>query len=73
MIVEHDKTPHLRLLQKELAMQFTSHGVDAYELAVKTSELLFGKSTKEALASLSTDQLKKYLKEYLNLILIKIY
>jgi tyrosyl-tRNA synthetase len=61
LIIEHDKTPHLRLLQKELAMQFTSrvHGADAYELAVKTSELLFGKSTKEALASLSTEQIEE--------------
>ena len=61
IIIEHDKAPHLRLLQKELAMQFTSrvHGVEAYELAVKTSEILFGKSTKEALASLSNTQIEE--------------
>jgi tyrosyl-tRNA synthetase len=61
LTIEHDKAPHLRLLQKELAMQFTSrvHGTESYELAVKTSEILFGKSTKEALVSLSNEQIEE--------------
>lgn len=51
---EHAQAPHLRILQKEIAKQVTCmvHGVEDYEMAVKASEILFGKSSTEDLASL---------------------
>lgn len=51
---EHAQAPHLRILQKEIAKQVTSmvHSVEDYEMAVKASEILFGKSSTEDLASL---------------------
>jgi tyrosyl-tRNA synthetase len=51
---EHQKSPHLRLIQKEIAKDVTVrvHGNDSYELALKTSEILFGKATFETLQSL---------------------
>lgn len=58
---EHDAAPHLRILQKELATQFTTriHGKEALDLAIQTSEILFGKSTKEALLSLNNEQIEE--------------
>lgn len=51
---EHAQAPHLRALQKEIAKQVTSmvHSEEDYEMAVKASEILFGKSSTEDLASL---------------------
>jgi tyrosyl-tRNA synthetase len=51
---EHVKDPHLRLLQKEIAKQVTTlvHSKEDYEMAVKASEILFGKSSTEDLAAL---------------------
>jgi tyrosyl-tRNA synthetase len=51
---EHAQAPHLRALQKEIAKQVTSmvHSQEDYEMAVKASEILFGKSSTEDLASL---------------------
>jgi tyrosyl-tRNA synthetase len=51
---EHGQAPHLRLLQKEIAKQVTTmvHSEADYEMAVKASEILFGKSSTEDLASL---------------------
>ncbi|TDQ18811.1 tyrosyl-tRNA synthetase [Algoriphagus boseongensis] len=51
---EHAQAPHLRLLQKEIAKQVTImvHSQEDYEMAVKASEILFGKSSTEDLASL---------------------
>lgn len=51
---EHIQAPHLRLLQKEIAKQVTTmvHSEADYEMAVKASEILFGKSSTEDLASL---------------------
>jgi tyrosyl-tRNA synthetase len=51
---EHGQAPHLRLLQKEIAKQVTTmvHSQEDYEMAVKASEILFGKSSTEDLASL---------------------
>jgi tyrosyl-tRNA synthetase len=51
---EHAQAPHLRLLQKEIAKQVTSmvHSPEDYEMAVKASEILFGKSSTEDLATL---------------------
>ena len=51
---EHAEAPHLRLLQKEIAKEVTSmvHSSEEYEMALKASEILFGKSSTEDLASL---------------------
>jgi len=47
LIKEHKETPHLRLLQKKIGEEVTvmTHGKDAYENALKASNILFGKST----------------------------
>jgi tyrosyl-tRNA synthetase len=51
---DHAAAPHLRLLQKEIAKQVTVmvHSQEDYEMALKASEILFGKSSTEDLASL---------------------
>jgi tyrosyl-tRNA synthetase len=56
---EHQAAPHLRLLQKKLAEEITSlvHGKEAYEFAVKTSDILFGNVTTEVIKSLTEEQL----------------
>ena len=50
----HAEAPHLRLLQKEIAKEVTCmvHSKEDYEMAVKASEILFGKSSTEDLAAL---------------------
>ncbi len=57
LIVEHQKAPHQRLLQKALAEDVTVrvHGKEAYETAVEASGILFGKGTTEALHKLPED------------------
>lgn len=51
---EHAEAPHLRLLQKVIAKEVTCmvHSTEEYEMALKASEILFGKSSTEDLASL---------------------
>lgn len=51
---EHAQAPHLRLAQKALAKDVTIrvHGEQQYEMAVKASDVLFGKATLETLQSL---------------------
>ena len=51
---EHAQAPHLRTIQKEIAKEVTTmvHSQEDYEMAVKASEILFGKSSTEDLASL---------------------
>lgn len=51
---EHAQAPHLRLLQKEIAKQVTVmvHSEAEYDMAVKASEILFGKSSTADLAAL---------------------
>ena len=51
---EHAEAPHLRVLQKEIGKQITSmvHGEAEFEMALKASEILFGKSSTEDLAAL---------------------
>ena len=51
---EHAEAPHLRLLQKEIAKEVTAmvHSKEEYEMALKASEILFGKSSTDDLASL---------------------
>jgi len=56
---EHAASPHLRLLQKELAKQFTTrvHSEEDYHKAVRATDILFGKATKEALNALSEEEI----------------
>ncbi len=56
---EHQEAPHLRVLQKALAKDITIrvHSVQDYEMAIKASGILFGKSTAEDLESLDEDTL----------------
>ena len=51
---EHALAPHQRILQKEIAKEVTTmvHSKEEYEMALKASEILFGKSSTEDLASL---------------------
>lgn len=51
---QHAEAPHVRLMQKALAKDVTSrvHSPDACEIAVKASEVLYGKATLETLQSL---------------------
>jgi len=52
---EQVENPHYRVAQKELAKQVTClvHSKDKFELALKASSILFGKSTYDDVASLS--------------------
>jgi tyrosyl-tRNA synthetase len=52
---EHARAPHERLLQKTLAEDITTrvHSMEEYEMALKASNILFGKSTTEDLNALS--------------------
>lgn len=56
---EHAKAPHLRILQTALAEELTIrvHSEDELKKAQSASQILFGKSTKEALVSLDEDTL----------------
>ena len=57
LIAEHDETPHLRILQKAIAEEVTTrvHSKEDLEMAIKESNILFGKSTAEDLKSLDED------------------
>lgn len=52
---EHQTAPHLRLIQKRMAEEIVMrvHGNEALEKAKEATEILFGKSTTEALQQLS--------------------
>lgn len=54
LIEEHQKAPHLRLLQKALAKDITIrvHGQEEFNTAVEASDILFGKGTTETLKKL---------------------
>ena len=54
LVAEHRETPHLRLLQKKIGEEVTimTHGQEAFDKAIKASQILFGKSTSEDLKSL---------------------
>ena len=54
LIEEHDKAPHLRLLQKRLAKEITImvHSEEDYENAIKASSILFGDATNEVLRTI---------------------
>jgi tyrosyl-tRNA synthetase len=54
LIAEHQKTPHLRILQKKIGEEVTmmTHGNEAYENAIKASNILFGNSIADDLKTL---------------------
>ncbi len=54
LIKEHKGNEHLRLLQKKIGEEVTimTHGKEAYENALKASNILFGKSTTSDLKTL---------------------
>lgn len=58
---EHAQAPHLRLVQKAIAQDVTTrvHGIEQYQMAVKASEVLFGKATLETLQALDENTFKK--------------
>jgi tyrosyl-tRNA synthetase len=55
LTAEHKETPHLRLLQKKIGEEVTmmTHGIEAYENALKASAILFGNSTATDLRNLN--------------------
>ncbi len=57
LVAEHQEAPHARALQKRLAQEVTTtvHSEEAYEKAVKASEILFGRSTSEDLKALDSE------------------
>jgi tyrosyl-tRNA synthetase len=59
LTAEHAAAPHLRLLQKELAKLFTTrvHSEEDYLKAVRATDILFGKATKDALTALSEEEI----------------
>jgi len=54
LVAEQQAAPHLRPLQKRLAEEITVmvHSREDYDMAVSASEILFGKSTSQALRSI---------------------
>ncbi len=54
----HAEAPHLRIMQKALAESVTTlvHSARDYQLAVKASEVLFGKATLDTLRSIEADE-----------------
>ncbi len=63
LLAENQKEPNLRKLQKRLSKEVTSfvHGQEAYEFAVKASELLFANDTIGLLKELTETQLLEIL------------
>ena len=55
---QHTQAPHLRLLQKAIAREVTIrvHSETGYDLAVKVSDVLFGKATLETLRSVRAEE-----------------
>lgn len=53
-VAEHTEAPHQRTLQRKLAEEVTTmvHGAKELEMAIKASDILFGKSTEEDLKNL---------------------
>ncbi len=57
--MEQSANPHLRILQKTLAEEITArvHSAEDLQQAIKASEILFGKATKENLLQLNDAQI----------------
>jgi tyrosyl-tRNA synthetase len=55
--LNHNEAPHLRILQKAIAEEVTLrvHGKEALEAAIAATNVLFGKSTKEDLQQLNSE------------------
>ncbi|GAB3553753.1 tyrosine--tRNA ligase [Spirosoma fluminis] len=55
---QHAEAPHLRILQKAIAQDVTIrvHSQAGYDLAVKASEVLFGKATLDTLRSIEVEE-----------------
>ena len=56
--IEHDASPHLRILQKALAEDITTrtHSEEALQTAIKTSDFLFGNGSLDFLTQLADDE-----------------
>ena len=54
LIEEHNKAPHLRILQRRLAEEMTRmvHGQEELQKAIEATSILFGKGTKETLTQI---------------------
>ena len=59
LLSEHLRSPHLRILQKNLAKDITIrvHSPEDFNNAIEASEILFGKGTNETLQKLSEETL----------------
>lgn len=57
LAAEQENAPHLRPLQKRLAKELTVmvHSFEDYDMAVDASEILFGKSTSQALRNIDEE------------------
>jgi tyrosyl-tRNA synthetase len=57
LTTEHEEVPHLRVLQKAIAEEVTTrvHSAKDLEMAIKASNILFGKSTADDLKSLNEE------------------
>lgn len=57
IVAEHEEAPHLRVLQKALADEVTTrvHSAEDLDMAIKASNILFGKSTADDLKSLDEE------------------
>jgi len=55
LVIEHDAAPHLRILQKALAYEFTTrvHSANDTEKAIQVTNLLFGNAGKEDVMKLT--------------------
>jgi tyrosyl-tRNA synthetase len=55
LVVEHNKIPHERILQKRLAEEVTVmvHSREEYDSAVEASQILFGKGTTDSLRKMN--------------------
>ncbi len=61
IVSEHAKAPHLRLLQTQLAKEVTAivHSADDVNIAIKTSEILFGNANIDHLKNLNDTEWKE--------------
>ena len=59
LVDEHAKAPHQRSLQRRLAQEVTTmvHSAEALEAAIEASNILFGKSTADALRKIDEETL----------------
>jgi tyrosyl-tRNA synthetase len=60
LIEQHEAEPHLRILQKAIGEEVTCrvHSKEAYEQAIQSAEILFGKNTHDRLNALSPQNIK---------------